>query len=87
MLITSQGAGVLWVLEVSVTYSNLHNHSAFSGGSPINFSVFSMKGAQRWCLLSLVLFQRQLRGSSPGKEESVPYNSSQCCQITSGCLV
>lgn len=35
MLITSQGAGVLWVLEVSVTYSNLITILHFLVATPL----------------------------------------------------
>jgi len=88
---TSQGTGVSWVLEVGVTCSNLTTALHFLETTLLTYvpsaSKQSRGSAHHLLSAFLALFQRQPRGSSPGKEESVPCNSSQFYKIASGCLV
>lgn len=80
MLMTSQGVGVLWVLEIGVTYSNLPTALHFLE-TTLSTSVPSASkqrrgGARHLRSAFLTSSWRQPRGFSPGKEESVPCNSS-----------
>lgn len=91
MLITSQGAGVSWVLEAGATYSNLTTALHFPETTLLTSAPSASKqrrgGSCHLHSAFLALFQRQPRGSSRVEEESVPRNSSQFYQITSGCLI
>ena len=90
VLITSPGAGILRLLEFGVTYSNLTTALHFLETTLLTSVPSASKqrrgGARHLCSAFLALSQRQPRGSSPGKKESVPCNSSQFYQIASGCL-
>lgn len=89
MLITSQGAGVLWVLGAGVTYSNLSTALHFLEKTLLTYVPSASKqhrdGAHPQHFLPC---PRGCPGSVlSARKEVSPCGSSQFYQITSGCLV
>lgn len=88
MSITSQGEVVLWVLEVSVTYSDLITTLHFLVATPeIHFLCLQNESSTAVVLAVSCLVLEVAWGLFLRKGRKGPLNSSQCYQITSGCLL